>query len=91
MPIWANISNELGDMLVVHEVGHALDTDPDKWEKAISKIPGIVNGLIGTPAVNKHAAKDYLNVIEDARIDKRQKRRYPGSRVDYLVGYKELP
>jgi hypothetical protein len=31
-----------------------------------------------------------MNVIEDARIDKRQKRRYPGSRRNYVAGYKEL-
>jgi hypothetical protein len=34
--------------------------------------------------------KDFFNVIEDARIDKRQKRRYPGSRRDYINGYAEL-
>jgi hypothetical protein len=36
------------------------------------------------------AIKGFMNVIEDARIDKRQKRRYPGSRRNYLIGYKEL-
>ena len=26
LPVWQGISNDLEDMLVVHEVGHALDT-----------------------------------------------------------------
>ena len=38
----------------------------------------------------RRTVQGFLNVIEDARIDKRQKRRYPGCRRNYLVGYKEL-
>jgi hypothetical protein len=34
--------------------------------------------------------KDYLNVIEDARIERRQKIRYPGSKRNFALGYKEL-
>ena len=88
LPVWKGISNYLYDMLVVHEVGHALDTPPEAWAHGIKRI------------VNKHykqennaalaAAKDFLNVVEDARIDKRQKRRYPGSKPDYVHGHKEL-
>ena len=38
----------------------------------------------------RRTVQGFLNVIEDARIDKRQKRRYPGCRKNYLIGYKEL-
>ena len=88
LPAWKGISEDLHDMLVVHEVGHALDTPCDGWLDAIKRIAQNVNGS----ADNRYASavKGFLNVVEDARIDKRQKRRYPGTRRNYLAGYKEL-
>ena len=88
LPVWQNISEDLYDMLVVHEVGHALDTPMDKWMDAIDSISKQHHEL--PTDKNKNAIKGFLNVIEDARIDKRQKRRYPGSRRNYVIGYKEL-
>ena len=38
LPVWQNISEDLYDLLVVHEVGHALDTDFEAWMAAIKKI-----------------------------------------------------
>lgn len=88
LPVWQNISDDLYDMLVVHEVGHALDTPYMDWMDAIDII---AKQHFQNPSDrNKNAIKGFLNVIEDARIDKRQKRRYPGSRRNYVVGYKEL-
>ena len=88
LPVWQNISEDLYDMLVVHEVGHALDTPMDKW---LAGIETIANKVYTSPTDrNKSAVKGFLNVIEDARIDKRQKRRYPGSRRNFVNGYKEL-
>ena len=88
MPNWKGISQNLEDMLTVHEVGHALDTPPDGWMDAIKSIS---EKFHDNPS-SRHtmAVKSFLNVIEDARIDKRQKRRYPGTRRDYLIGYGEL-
>ena len=83
LPVWQNISADLYDMLVVHEVGHALDTPGDGWIDTIDKIAAKTGG-------NRGIIKDYLNVIEDARIDKRQKRRFPGARRNYVFGYREL-
>jgi hypothetical protein len=88
LPVWAGISNDLEDMLVVHEVGHALDTPLEAWKTAIKDITTKVYGKINTN--NERSVKSFLNIVEDARIDKRQKRRYPGSRRNYLIGYKEL-
>lgn len=88
LPVWQNISEDLYDMLVVHEVGHALDTPMDKWMDAIDSISKQHHE--SPTDKNKNAIKGFLNVIEDARIDKRQKRRYPGSRRNYVIGYKEL-
>jgi len=87
LPVWQNISEDLYDLLVVHEVGHALDTDFEAWMAAIKKIAADH----GTKTVKAETViKDFLNVVEDARIDKRQKRRYPGSRKNYVKGYAEL-
>ena len=88
LPVWQNISEDLYDMLVVHEVGHALDTPADDWLSAINKIAD--NHFEKPTDKNKMAVKGFLNVIEDARIDKLQKRRYPGSKRNYVNGYKEL-
>ena len=83
LPVWREMSNDLYDMLVVHEVGHALDTPADGWLDAIKDIAKRIGG-------NEGKIKGFLNVIEDARIDKRQKRRFPGSKRNYLAGYKDL-
>lgn len=88
LPVWQNISNDLYDMLVVHEVGHALDTPADGWIDAIDTIAQNVHGAKNDRY--RGAIKGFLNVIEDARIDKRQKRRYPGAKRNYIAGYKEL-
>lgn len=89
LPMWQNISEDLYDMLVVHEVGHALDTPEDAWMDGIRNIAKKHHGDAATDK-QKAIIKDYINVVEDARIDKRQKRRYPGSNRNYIVGYKEL-
>jgi hypothetical protein len=88
LPVWREMSNDLYDMLVVHEVGHALDTPVDGWLDALSDIATRVTGSASNRAVA--AVKGFLNVIEDARIDKRQKRRFPGARRNYVKGYAEL-
>ena len=89
LPVWREMTNDLYDMLVVHEVGHALDTPRDGWLEAIKEIANRAhNGSASNRAMA--AVKGFLNVIEDARIDKRQKRRFPGSRRNYVKGYQEL-
>ena len=91
LPLWQGISDDLRDLLIVHETGHALDTpDAETYKKAYE---GITSRVFPNETVSKSlqsTVQGFLNVVEDARIDKRQKRRYPGSRKNYLVGYKEL-
>ena len=92
LPIWDNISEELYDMIVVHEVGHALETHWNEFSKlekaAVDKLAAKF------PHFNKSALSQnfhhYVNVVEDIRIDALQKRRYPGAKRDYVIGYKEL-
>lgn len=88
LPVWHDISEDLYDLLVVHEVGHALDTPATGW---VEGIPAVIKKIYGKKNHFAEVAfKNFLNVVEDARIDKRQKRRYPGSRRNYTIGLKDL-
>jgi len=75
LPIWEDMSNDLYDLFVGHEIGHALftPTNPEKLRSIIDK-----------------TAKDYVNVIEDARIESLIKRRYPGLKKSFFKGYNDL-
>lgn len=91
LPIWQGISRDLEDLLIVHETGHALDTPhADEYVAAVDKLTAKVFPNETVSSTLKKTVQGFFNVIEDARIDKRQKRRYPGSRKNYLIGYKEL-
>jgi hypothetical protein len=72
LPIWDKASATVYDLLVGHEVGHALYTPTEDWSQQYN-IP-----------------KDFVNVIEDARVEKLMKRRYPGLARSFYNGYKEL-
>jgi hypothetical protein len=74
LPVWDEMSNDLYDMLVGHEVGHALYTPIEDVQKIKEKkIP-----------------HSYYNVVEDIRIDKKMKSKYPGLKKSYFNGYNEL-
>ena len=73
LPIWQDMTNDLYDLLVGHEVGHALYTPLEVEEIKKSKIP-----------------HSYYNVVEDIRIDKKMKLKYPGLKKSYYYGYNEL-
>jgi hypothetical protein len=82
MPLWDGMSKSAYDMLTFHEVAHALHTPAgaDALRAAIDEVAGGDKSM--------HAvAKDYLNVIEDPRIEKLIKRNYPGVRKDFAEGY----
>ncbi len=91
LPIWQGISNDLEDLLLVHETGHALDTpSAEIYKQTADDIAAKVFPNETITNVLRKTVQGFLNVIEDARIDKRQKRRYPGCRRNYLIGYREL-
>ena len=69
LPLWDKASGIVYDMLVGHEVGHALFT-PNEWDY---KVP-----------------RQFVNVTEDARIEKLMKRKYPGLKKSFTGGYSEL-
>ncbi len=91
LPIWQGISNDLEDLLLVHETGHALDTpSADVYKQTADDLAAKIFPGEKVSEALRRTVQGFLNVIEDARIDKRQKRRYPGCRRNYLAGYKEL-
>ena len=76
LPIWKDMDTDLYDLLVGHEVGHAWETPAEGWHNAL-------NG-------QKRGFKSYLNVVEDARIERCIKSRYPGLRSCFYKAYKGL-
>ena len=69
-----NISGQLYDLFMGHEVGHALYTPLEGVEKAIGD------------KINRSV----LNVVEDVRIERKIKNKYPGLRNSFVKGYAEL-
>ena len=70
LPLWEKASNSVYDMLVGHEVGHAIFT-PN----------------VDPPSDIPHS---FVNIVEDARIEKLMKRRYMGISKSFYQGYSEL-
>ena len=63
------------DMLVGHEVSHALHTPSKSWGDMKNKTDEF---------------KSFVNVLEDVRIDKLIQKKYPGLVKDYLLGFKKM-
>jgi hypothetical protein len=85
MPGWTGMTPEVYDLLLSHEVSHALHTPCDGWI-------GLTDELAGEKAsdADKQVARQYINIIEDARIERLIKAKYPGLARDYTKGYKWL-
>ena len=76
LPMWADVASYTEDHLIGHEVGHALYTPLEGWHDAVcSKGAGY---------------KSFLNVVEDARIEKLIQRKYPGLRAPFIKSYRKL-
>ena len=76
LPIWKDeeMTKDIYDLMVCHEIGHALHTPLDMLEKAaLRKI--------------NHS---FVNILEDVRIEKKVKVKYPGSIGVFNRGYVEL-
>ena len=73
LPVW-DASEYVYDMLVSHEVGHALYTPNRNWilEEDYQMNP------------------QFVNIVEDARIEKLMKRRYEGISKTFYRGYTDL-
>ena len=76
MPILKQeLSGELYDLFIGHEVGHALNTPLDGWHDSIKDL-GVKRSI--------------LNVCEDVRIEKLIRRKFPGLKTSFIKAYKEL-
>lgn len=92
LPTWEGMTNELYDMFVGHEVGHALFTPYNaKKEDASNHVgPWCADAQeIGGDRYGR-IAQEYLNIIEDARIERMMKDKFPGLRRDFVLAYDEL-
>ena len=72
LPLWEKASGTVYDLLVGHEVGHALFTPDVDWTETV-KVP-----------------QQFVNVVEDARIEKLMKHKYAGLAKTFYGGYKQL-
>ena len=75
LPKFSDVDEERYMMYLVHEVSHAIYTPAKEWTNLIAADPSI---------------KTYVNIVEDARIERLIKKRYPGTRVDLARGYKKF-
>jgi len=76
LPSWNVESKNLSDLLVGHEVGHALWTDQAHVERIQKEVP--------------HIPFSIFNIVEDIRIERMIQNRYPGLISSFANGYDEL-
>ncbi len=76
LPVWNDMTPDMEDLLIGHEVGHALDTPKEYGDEDLQKYG--------------KGFKGFLNVVEDARIERRIKDRYPGLKRSFSKGYSEF-
>ena len=73
LPLWERASATVYDLLVGHEVGHALYTPDINWKSKYPKVPG-----------------SFVNVLEDSRVERLIKRKFPGIVKTFYRGYSQL-
>ena len=86
LPEWKDMSRNVYDMLIGHEISHALHTPADGWRSTCDSISGTTD--ISSP--EWRTASLYLNVVEDARIERLVKDKFPGFKRDFVTAYNEL-
>ena len=74
LPLWNDM--EVYDLLLGHEVGHALFTCPFKWLDALNK--------------NTNVSHTIFNLVEDVRIERLIQNKYPGLVSSFKRGYKYM-
>lgn len=75
IPAWNSLTVDQIDMLMAHEIGHALFSDNTIYEKI---------------AKDKKSLFSYVNVVEDARIERKMKSSFPGLARTFYNGYREF-
>ena len=75
IPFFKHNDNNVVDMLIAHEVSHALYTPSKGWEDMANRTDEF---------------RSFVNVLEDTRIDKLIQKKYPGVVSNYLKGFNTL-
>lgn len=73
LPNWAKASDQVYQLLILHEISHAIFTDNIDWTIDYPDVP-----------------KDFVNILEDVRVEKLCKKKYAGSGKHFFNGYQEL-
>ena len=76
LPLWDDMKSDTYDHLVGHEVGHALYTPEAGWHESTHQ--------------RGETFRSFLNVVEDARIERLIQKRYQGLRVSFISSYKRM-
>ena len=78
MPIWDDemMTEDTEDHLTGHEVGHALYTPADEW--------------LAMAEASSPNLRTFVNVVEDARIERMIQARYPGLRRSFIRSYNNM-
>jgi hypothetical protein len=77
LPRYENLGDDAYNTFVAHEVGHALYT-PIQYSEEIQK------------RGSSQAVAYTFNIVEDARIEKLIRRKYPGVVREFQAGYREF-
>ena len=75
IPFFKHNDNNVVDMLIAHEVSHALHTPSDSWQDMKDRSDDF---------------RSFVNVLEDTRIDKLIQKKYPGVTENYIKGFDKL-
>lgn len=86
-PVWNDMSGDMYDLLLGHEISHALHTPTQGWHDAVV---GDVDEHDKKAIKKRMKFKHFLNVVEDARIERFIKDKYPGLRQPMIRAYKQL-
>ena len=78
LPVWNDelMNEDTEDHLTGHEVGHALYTPADEWLAAVTDA--------------SKGFRTFINVVEDARIERMIQVRYPGLRRSFIRSYNNM-
>ncbi len=84
LPMWVMSSAAAYDMLIGHEVGHALYTPLYQLDQFISNRDGYKDGKY------KQVEYSHMNIVEDIRIENLLHKKFPGFRKTFNKGYSDL-